>query len=288
MKLMSQTSHTPTTAGSLGHAARGASELTRPLVGGQGAADIPSLDERDEQRRPYTLHDALAEYGIPVPLHAIYRANTIARDELDALLPATQKSTHPPAEVSAPALIERAASDPGFKLSDPCRRWAASASEGEPCWAWVRAVPVEHAMAAALLMARETGRDGMVGRLDDLASSCRQAPLYGADSRDAVIGEWARIDILGIAVTSRDRLDAMALEALLKMLRQRCDALLPTVFCSDASGANIFHGKGRARAEAALCRDIASVIAFGLSGFQADAKDKPLVIEINTNMKEEK
>lgn len=280
MKSIDELPRAPTPGGTLGHAGSGASKRTRPGVGVQAGPDAPMQHEHCEQSNPYTLHDAMAEYGFPVPLWAIYRANTVTGEQARLLAqPRTARAVE--GTVEAPALIKRIADEEPGELPAPCAAWAAAAAGAAPGWVWLRAVPVERAMAAALRMARSTGLPGRVGRLSDLAALCRQAPLYGEKSREAVVRSWASSGVLTLALSTGDRLDGTALEALLGLLRQRRDAMLPTVIAADAAGASILAGAGHPKGDAALCKEVAAVVNSGLTGFTPGGRRAPLVIDLD-------
>ena len=182
--------------------------------------------------------------------------------------------------IIAPPLIERMAENSRSVLPAPCDRWAEDAEAGRAGWIWVRAVSVESAMTAALLMLRKTGLRGRVGRLIDLVALCRQAPLYGERSREAIVLTWALERTLALAVSERDRLDVFAFEMLLSLLRQRRDALLPTVLAADAPGAQILSKANRSKKEARLCEEIVKLLNIGLTGFSSDKSKSPCTVSL--------
>ena len=119
----------------------------------------------------------------------------------------------------------------------PCEEWARRAASGEAGWAWVKSAPVERGMATALRMIQAAGLGGKVARLSQLASLCRRAPLYGPDSREAVIFGWADTPTLALAIVPQDVRDTSTLEALSTLVNHRRDEMLPTLFISTSTGA---------------------------------------------------
>lgn len=261
--------HAPAPDGTLGHDARSASQRTRLGAGAGGLADSVDQHERDEHVHWYTLNDAIAEYGFPVPIEAIYRTNTVSPEQLHALQGDDKRKPTPGQIIVAPPLIERMTEGTSSPLPALCAEWAEDVREGAPSWIWLRAPSVESAMTTALLMLRETGLNGRIGRLSDFAALCRQAPLYGERSRETIIRAWAQERALALAVSVREQLDTFVLEVLLSLLRQRCDALLPTIIAADTSGAQILTGVNRPRKEARLCEELVKVLSTGLSGFSS-------------------
>lgn len=269
----------PRPDGTLGHDARSASQRTRLGAGAEGLAGESGPHGHDGRIGLYSLRSAMAEHGVPVPLEAIYRANTISIDQLRALRGEDKGAPSNPA-IIAPPLIERMAENSRSVLPAPCDRWAEDAEAGRAGWIWVRAVSVESAMTAALLMLRKTGLRGRVGRLIDLVALCRQAPLYGERSREAIVLTWALERTLALAVSERDRLDVIAFEMLLSLLRQRRDALLPTVLAADAPGAQILSKANRSKKEARLCEEIVKLLNIGLTGFSSDKSKSPCTVSL--------
>ena len=272
--------HAPAPDGTLGHDARSASQRTRLGAGAEGRADSVGQHERDEQIYFYTLHDAIAEHGFPVPIEAIYRANTVPIEQLRTLQ-GEHEETAPMQAIVAPPLVERMAENDRLPLPAPCTEWVKDVKEGEPSWIWLRAVPVESAMTAALLMLRKTGLSGRVGRLGDFASLCRQAPLYGERSRETVVRSWAQERSLALAISEQDQLDAFMSEVLLSLLHQRCDALLPTIIAADAPGAQILGGANLPRKEARLREELVRVMNTGLSGFSPHDPKTPRTVNLS-------
>lgn len=256
----------PAPDGTLGHDARSASQRTRLGAGMGGFADSADQHERGEQTLLYSLHDAVEEYGFPVPIEAIYRANTDSPEQLGALWGDTKRSI-PERTIIAPPLVEHIAETASPSLPTPCLEWAEDVMSGMPSWIWLRSTSVEVAMAIALLALRKAEVNGRVGRLSNFVALCRQAPLYGEYSRESIVHAWAQEHALALAVSVREQLDVFTLEVFLSLLHRRYDSLLPTIIAADASGAQILNGGNRSRKEALICEELVRVLGIGISGF---------------------
>ena len=57
--------------------------------------------------------------------------------------------------------------------------------------------------------------------------------------------------------------------------------MLPTIFVSDSTGAELFAPSGRPKDEARACALVASAIKDGLTGFSGDNSRKPNVIDLS-------
>lgn len=271
--------YTPAPDGTLGHDVRSASQRTRLGAGAEGLASDSSLRERDGRNGLYSLHSAIAEYGLPVPLDAIYRANTMSIEQLRALRGGAKGAPFDP-EIIAPPLIERMAENSKSELPTPCAEWIEDIKKGKPGWIWIRSASVESSMTMALLMLRRVKMSGRVGRLVDFVALCRQAPLYGERSCETVVRAWSQERTLALAVSERDRLDVFACEMLLSLLRRRRDALLPTALAADAPGAQILTRENRSQREARLCEEIVKVLNVGLTGFSTGKSKAPRTVNL--------
>lgn len=279
MNALNELLRTPAPSGTPGRAVAGVSERTRSGAGVQAGTNAMNASEHDESTHMPTLHPAIKRYGIPLPLEAIWAANTISRTDFDRLIKSGGTAQRKPT-IEAPTYIERLASADGDGLSAPCAEWVHSLATTGAGWAWVKCESIERGMATALRMARATGLDGKVARLSQLASLCRRAPLYGAGSKEAIVSGWAERPVLALAVPHPVERDASALEALLLLVAHRRDEMLPTLFVSNSTGAALFAPSGKPEGEAHLCRHIASVIKDGLTGFTGDGSRKPCIIEL--------
>ena len=271
---------TPAPSGTRGRAVAGVSERTRSGAGGQANANATNDSEHNEPSHAPTLHDAIERHGIPLPLEAIYAANTISRADFDRLFGNGRGSTHS-GRIDAPAYIEHMATAIDGALIAPCEDWVRRVANAEAGWAWVKSVPIERGMAIALRMIEATQLGGKVARLSQLASLCRRAPLYGAGSKEAIASGWAELPTLALAVSHPDEHDASALEALALLVARRRDEMLPTIFVSDSTGAELFAPSGRPKDEARACALVASAIKDGLTGFSGDNSRKPNVIDLS-------
>lgn len=269
--------HAPAPSGTPGRAVAGVSERTRSGAGAQAGAN--AANEYDDQPHTPTLHDAISRYGLPLPLEAVYAVNTMTRTAFDRLIQGGH-GTKRAARIEAPAHIERMASSEDHVLIAPCEEWARRAAGAEAGWAWVKSAPVERGMTTALRMIQAAGLDGKVARLSQLTSLCRRAPLYGPESREAIIFDWADTPTLALAIVPKDVRDISTLEALSTLVNHRRDEMLPTLFISTSTGAAIFSRTGKNGPEAALCADIAETIGNGLMGFSDEAGGKPNVIDL--------
>lgn len=271
--------HTPAPSGTPGRAVAGVSERTRSGAGVEAGGNAKNDYERNEPSRAPALHDAIKRYGFPLPLEAIYAANIVSRADFDRLTKGERCSKHE-GRIEAPAYIERMASSEDHVLIAPCEEWTRRAAGAEAGWAWVKSAPVERGMTTALRMIQAAGLDGKVARLSQLTSLCRRAPLYGPDSREAIIFDWADTPTLALAIVPKDVRDISTLEALSTLVNHRRDEMLPTLFISTSTGAAIFSRTGKNGPEAALCADIAETIGNGLMGFSDEAGGKPNVIDL--------
>lgn len=279
MHALNELLHTPVPSGTPGRAVAGVSERTRSGAGVEAGENAKSDCERNEPSPTPAPHDAIKRHGFPLPLEAIYAANTISRADFDRLTKGKCCSKHA-GRIEAPAYIERMASSEDRVFIAPCEEWARRAASGEAGWAWVKSAPVERGMATALRMIQAAGLGGKVARLSQLASLCRRAPLYGPDSREAVIFGWADTPTLALAIVPQDVRDTSTLEALSTLVNHRRDEMLPTLFISTSTGAAIFSRTGKNGPEAALCADIAETIGDGLMGFSGEAGGKANVIDL--------
>lgn len=280
MSNLTKPAHAPAPDGTLGHDARSASQRTRLGAGAEGFAGGTDQQERNGRVLPYSLHDAMAEYGFPIPIEGIHRANTLSSGQLRTLR-GESIGTIPKQVIVAPPLIERMAKNASPSLPAPCIEWIEDTKKGTPSWVWLRAESVESAMTAALLMLRRTELDGRIGRLSDFVALCRQAPLYGEHSREAIVRTWAQEQVLTLAVALRDQMDSVALEMTLSLLRQRSDGLLPTILAADALGAQILTGMNRTKRDFLLCKQLVGVLNTGLSGFSPDSSKSPRTIDLS-------
>lgn len=271
---------TPAPDGTQGHDARSASQRTRLGAGVGELADNAGQHERDEPALPYSLSDAVAEHGFPVPLEAIHRANTVSVEQLRTIQGDSEEIAPEQAIVASP-LIERMAENDSLPLPTPCVEWIEDVKEGKPGWIWLRAPSVERSMATALRMLRKTELSGRVGRLEDFSALCRQAPLYGEHSREVIIHAWAQERSLALAVSAQDQLDTFMSKMLLSLLRQRWDALLPTIIAADAPGSQILDRANRPRREARLREELVRVLNAGLSGFSPCTPKAPRTVNLS-------
>lgn len=181
-------------------------------------------------------------------------------------------------EVAAPALIARIADAATTPLPAPCIEWATAANVGKPGWIWLRSESIESAMATALRMLRIAGLGGRVERLGDFAAVCRESPIYGERSHDAVIRSRSRDHALAIAISNQDLRDTMTSEILLELLRQRSDALLPAIIAAADTGADILDTVGRSNAEMHTRSELIRILMAGLTGFSPTESKAPCTV----------
>ena len=146
MHALNELLHTPVPSGTPGRAVAGVSERTRSGAGVEAGENAKSDCERNEPSPTPAPHDAIKRHGFPLPLEAIYAANTISRADFDRLTKGKRCSKHV-GRIEAPAYIERMASSEDRVFIAPCEEWARRAASGEAGWAWVKSAPVERGRA---------------------------------------------------------------------------------------------------------------------------------------------
>lgn len=176
----------------------------------------------------YTLSDALAEFGMPVPKEALWRANMTTRvvapwvvgdaDHESVVRAKLVRSGVPSRYLDVPPssnLVLRVAEGRGVYLHGPVgvgKTWAAC----QICRAWA-----------------ERGRDFLFSSSLDLLAAIRST-YEGRESESAVMREFAEVPLLVVDDLGKEVPTAWALSKLFDIVNKRYEAELPTVFTSQA------------------------------------------------------
>lgn len=174
----------------------------------------------------YTLSDAMAEFGVPVPDLALWRANLTPRpfdpwgpseeDEAEAARAKRAESGIPSRYVDVPAnpkYMPGLARGRGLYLSGPVgvgKTWAACA------------------MARAW---SDSGRDFLFTSSLDLLSRIRST-FDGGESEEAVMRRYAGVPLLVIDDLGKEAPTAWVLSKLFDVINKRYEFELPTIYTS--------------------------------------------------------